>query len=376
MHDPFRRSRAKAGRKLRRAGVSALTEMWGTILGSAKPKKGKETKPRRPANKPAYPSSRSVGAAPDGAKDKDKARAPMPATSRSQTRIPRGATFKEGSHETEFGTRTYKIYVPAAARTATTPLPLVVMLHGCGQSPADFARGTGMNTLAEEFGFLVLYPAQARDAHHYRCWNWYKRSDQARGAGEPGLLAEMTRRIVADNDVDPARVYVAGLSAGAAAALILAIEYPDIFAAVGAHSGLAAASAHDTASMPRAMQGGDPGRRHDIRMPTIIFHGDGDKIIHPRNGRFIAIRANGPYGRLDLMEKKGRAVGGREFTRTVHRVGRGRPYVEQWVIHGSGHAWSGGHAAGTYTDPAGPDASREMVRFFLRHRITKKRRLT
>lgn len=376
MLDPFKHARAKTQRKLRRAGVSAINEMWGMVLGSSKSKKRKVVKSGRAASKATKPSSQSRKAVTKGAKTTVKARMPVPTTSRSQTKIPRGATFKDGQHETAFGTRSYKLYVPVAANTAKTPLPLLVMLHGCGQSSKDFARGTGMNTLAEEFGFLVLYPDQARDAHHYRCWNWYRRGDQKRGAGEPALLADMTRKIIPDWNVDPARVYVAGLSAGAAAALILATEYPDIFAAVGAHSGLPAGAAHDPASAPRAMQNGNPGERHNAPMPTIIFHGDADKIINSRNGRFIAIRALEPFAPLDRTEKKGRVHGGREFTRTVHRVGRGRPYTEQWVVHGAGHAWSGGHAAGSYTDPTGPDASREMVRFFLRHRTTKKRRLT
>ena len=224
MHDPFRRVRAKTQRKLRRAGASAITDMWGTILGPSKPKKRKARKPRTPARKAAKPASRPSKGATGGGTGKVKARAAVPATSRSQVKTPRGATFKAGQHETAFGTRSYNLYVPTAAKTALAPLPLLVMLHGCGQSSKDFARGTGMNTLAEEFGFLVLYPDQARDAHHYRCWNWYRRGDQKRGAGEPALLADMTRMVIADWNADPARVYVAGLSAGAAAALILATE--------------------------------------------------------------------------------------------------------------------------------------------------------
>jgi len=254
------------------------------------------------------------------------------------------------------------------------PLPLIVMLHGCGQTPDDFARGTGMNTLAEEFGFLVLYPAQSREAHLNRCWNWFKREDQTRGAGESALIADMTRRIIAQHNVEPARVYAAGLSAGASTALILATAYPDVFAAVGAHSGLAVGAAHDGGSAARAMQVGNPGTRHDAPLPTIIFHGDADRVVNPRNGRFVAIRAQEVYSGLDRTERTGRVAGGREFTRILHRVGKGRPYIAQWIIHGSGHAWSGGHSAGSYTDPTGPDASREMVRFFLKHRTTKKRR--
>jgi poly(3-hydroxybutyrate) depolymerase len=175
-------------------------------------------------------------------------------------------------------------------------------------------------------------------------------------------------------NVDPARVYAAGLSAGASAGLVLATAYPDIFAAVGVHSGLAVGTAHDAASAARAMQLGAPGRRHSDQMPTIIFHGDADKTVNPRNGRFVGIRALEPYKKLDRTEKPGKVVGGRAYVKEVYREGRGRPYMEQWTVLGAGHGWSGGHAAGSFTDPSGPDASREIVRFFLRHRTTKKRR--
>ena len=248
------------------------------------------------------------------------------------------------------------------------------MLHGCGQTSRDFARGTGMNNLAEEFGFLVLYPEQSRKSHNRRCWNWYRTEDQGRGAGEPALIASMTRQIIDEQRIDPAKVYVTGLSAGGSAALVIAAAYPDIFAAVGVHSGLALGAAHDANSVPRAMQFGAAGRRLTAQMPTIIFHGDADKVVSPRNGRFIAIRAVEPYNNLNKTEKTGQVSGGREFLRTVHRVGRGRSYAEHWVVRGSGHAWSGGSTDGSHTDPKGPDASREMVRFFLSHRTTKRRR--
>ncbi|MHA6325191.1 extracellular catalytic domain type 1 short-chain-length polyhydroxyalkanoate depolymerase [Roseivivax sp. CAU 1753] len=364
MYDPFKRSRAKAHRKLRRASVAAITDMWGALLTPAKPAR----KPAK-ANKPATTRRGSAKTAPPrtGA---DR----VPATLRSRPTGARGATFRNGTHDSAFGRRAYKLYVPKLVKTADAPLPLVVMLHGCGQSPQDFARGTGMNALAEEYGFLVLYPAQSRQAQFNRCWNWFKREDQARGAGEPALIAGLTREIVGAHRVDPARVYVAGLSAGGSAAMIVATAYPDIFAAVGVHSGLPVGAAQDAASATHAMQGGAPGRRHAVRMPTIVFHGDADKVVNPRNGRFVALRAVAPYARLDRSEVTGRVSGGHAYTRTRHRIGRGRPYSEHWVVHGSGHGWSGGHAGASYTDPAGPDASREMIRFFLRHRTTKKRR--
>lgn len=368
MFDPFKRARRKATKKLRRTAVSAMRDAWGAMLAPAKPVK------RTSVKKAAPPTGarKSVGSAKPG---KSAARPKPPATSRSKMAVPRGATFTSGTFECEYGARSYKLYVPAVAKKAEKPLPLIVMLHGCGQSADDFARGTGMNTLAEEFSFLVLYPEQSRKAHLNRCWNWFRRSDQKRGAGEPAGIAALTRQIMGEQLADPARIYVAGLSAGASAALIVVTAYPDVFAAVGVHSGLAAGTTHDAGSAARAMHGGSRGDRHDVMMPTIIFHGDADKVVNPRNGRFVAIRAQQAYSGLERTERKGRVTGGREFTRILQRVGKGRPYIEQWLIHGSVHAWSGGHSAGSYTDPIGPDASREMVRFFLRHRTTKKRRL-
>lgn len=367
MFDPFKRARSKAAKKVRRAAVSAMTDAWDTILVPAKPAKVKARK------KPKSPTTARKGTG-KVSSIRAATKSNVSTTAKSKASAPRGATFKTETYESAFGTREYGLYIPAVARTALGPLPLIVMLHGCGQTTADFARGTGMNALAEEFGFLVLYPAQARESHQYRCWNWYRSGDQVRDSGEPALLAGLTRKIIAEQIVDPAKVYVAGLSAGASAALVLSTAYPDIFAAVGAHSGLAVGAAHDAGTAPRAMQSGNPGQRHDIRMPTIIFHGDADKTVNPRNGRFIGIRALESYGHLTKLEKTDRVPDGREYVRTVHRIGKGRPYVEQWVVRGLGHAWSGGHAAGSYTDPKGPDASREMVRFFLRHRTTKKRR--
>ena len=190
------------------------------------------------------------------------------------------------------------------------------------------------------------------------------------------LLASLVRRIIASEAVDPARVYVAGLSAGASAALILASAYPDIFAAVGAHSGLSVGAAHDPVSAAVAMQHGAPGVRRSVMMPTISFHGSSDRVVNPRNGRFVVARALEPYPYLQRTEKTGKVPGGRGYVRISHRVGRGRALIEDWVVEGGPHAWSGGNTAGSYTDPTGPDASREMMRFFLRHRTTAKRRST
>lgn len=282
--------------------------------------------------------------------------------------MPARASFRTATHSCAFGKRQYKAYMPASAGSASASMPVVVMLHGCGQTPDDFAKGTRMNALAEEFRFLVIYPAQPREAHPRRCWNWFRPGDQLRDAGEPALLASLIREVLGQHNVDPARVYVAGLSAGGSAALVLARAYPDIVAAVGVHSGLPAGAAQSKASAMMAMAQGNPGIRWTAPMPTIIFHGDDDRVVHARNGRFIAIRALDLFPGSRATQVKRCVKGGRSYVRSTHRIGQGRPLVEHWLIEGSGHAWSGGSPAGRFVDPSGPDASREMVRFFLRHR--------
>lgn len=375
MFDPFKRARSKARKSLRRTTSSAFSSLFDSMKAAAKPAKRKASKAKKPAVKTvARKVTAGKGTSALNQRSKTNSKARGPATSRAKTTTPRGALFAKGTHVGEFGTRSYRLYIPVSAKTAAEPLPILVMLHGCGQTPEGFARGTGMNVLAEEFGFLVLYPAQSRDAHVNRCWNWFNREDQARGAGEPALIADLTQHIISEHKTDPARTYIAGLSAGASAALNVANAYPDIFAAVGAHSGLPVGAARDAASAITAMRIGAPGLQHPVQMPTISFHGDADTVVNPRNGRFIASRAVDPYPNLTKTEKTGQVSDGRKFERTTHRIGRGKPYTEHWVINGGGHAWSGGNAAGSYTDPSGPDASREMVRFFLRHRTTLKRR--
>ncbi len=375
MYSSFKRTRTRTLKRVRRSAASAMTDLWKAALKPATPAKRKAVKKVKATPTATKTSSKRSGTSSTASlKSAQTGKRKTPSTSTSRTTPPPGATFAKGLHTSPFGDRSYRLYVPAAARTAAAPLPLVVMLHGCSQTPEDFAQGTGMNALAEEFGFLVLYPAQARKAEVNRCWNWYKRGDQIRGEGEPALIASLTRRIIADHAIDPARIYVAGLSAGAAAALIAAMTYPDIFAAAGAHSGLPLGAAHDGASAIMAMQHGAPGRQNSVRMPTICFHGDADRVVNPRNGRFVAARALESFAGLQKTERKGQVPGGRSYVRIAHRVGKGRSFAEHWVVDGAGHAWSGGNSAGSFTDPSGPDSSREMIRFFLRHRTTLKQR--
>jgi poly(hydroxyalkanoate) depolymerase family esterase len=276
------------------------------------------------------------------------------------------------------GSRTYKLYVPSGLH-AGQPVPLIVMLHGCTQSPDDFAAGTRMNTLAEEQIFLVAYPAQPASANAQKCWNWFSPGDQERDGGEPALIAGITRQIMRDYAVDSARIYVAGLSAGGAAAAIMGAAYPDLYAAVGVHSGLACGAARDLPSAFAAMRRGGAGtlRRASSEVtasdaaqtvPTIVFHADGDTTVHPSNGDHVLAQAGTTAGNLTTTVEHGEvANGGRRFTRTLHADFCGIAVLEQWTVHGGGHAWSGGSPEGSYTDPRGPDASRAMLRFFLDH---------
>jgi poly(hydroxyalkanoate) depolymerase family esterase len=289
---------------------------------------------------------------------------------------PAGGQFIESIYSNAAGTRAYKLYIPSRYRGQA--VPLVVMLHGCTQSPDDFAAGTRMNAIADEQTCLVAYPAQSGDANPAKCWNWFRPGDQRRGQGEPSLIADITRQVMRDYAVDAGRVYVGGLSAGGAAAAVMGAAYPDLYAAIGVHSGLACGAASDVASAFAAMrQGGvsstatyaDAASIADRgpAVPTIVFHGDSDTTVHPRNGDHVIAQSKGAT-RAQTQVHRGRIDSGHAYTRTIHRDATGRAIFEHWEIHGAGHAWSGGSPAGSYTDPRGPDATREMLRFFLEHR--------
>jgi poly(hydroxyalkanoate) depolymerase family esterase len=301
--------------------------------------------------------------------------------------VPTGGRFVERSYTNQAGARSYKLYVPSGY--IGQEVPLVVMLHGCTQNPNDIAAGTQMNVLAEEHIFLVAYPAQAQGANMNKCWNWFKASDQQRGRGEPSLVAGITRQIIDEYNVADGRVYVAGMSAGGAMAALMAEAYPELYAAVGVHSGLAPGAAHDMPSAFAAMhQGGPATVRRDVPatvpagksariVPAIVFHGDCDKTVHPRNADHLLehyctttttdsrdeVSGSTSQGTV----RQGQVPGGHSYTRATYRDAGGRDIVERWTVHGLGHAWSGGSSTGSYTDPKGPDASAEMVRFFNEH---------
>lgn len=281
--------------------------------------------------------------------------------------------FTVGRFTSGVGTRDYKLYIPRGYHEQ--PLPLVVMLHGCTQNPDDFAAGTDMNRLAEEQFFCVLYPAQPTTANTSKCWNWFKAEDQQREGGEPSIIAGMTRQVIDTCGLDASQVYVAGLSAGAAMATTLAMTYPDLFAAVGVHSGLPHGVATSLPDALGVMQGGTgplgnsgkkPGTEWASEVPAIIFHGDRDTTVHPGNADRVAAQYN-MSRQAGATVERGKVANGHAYTCTTHRDAAGEPRLEQWCIKGAGHAWSGGSAKGSYTDPKGPDATKEMLRFFFQH---------
>ena len=312
--------------------------------------------------------------------------APQPQTfpGRMPDGSPRGK-FITGSYTNQAGSRVYKLYIPSGYRGQS--LPLVVMLHGCTQNPDDFAAGTRMNQVAEQQKCFVLYPAQAQSANPSKCWNWFKQGDQRRDRGEPSIIAGMTRQITSSYSIDPRRVYVAGLSAGGAMAVTMGMAYPEVYAAIGVHSGLPYAAAHDVPSAFAAMRQsssangrmgiGAAGESTVCDVPTIVFHGDRDTAVHPCNGEQVAAQSRGvgANGNSDTRAgvgnratvQRGQVAQGHAYTRTIYRDASGQAIVEHWLVHGAGHTWSGGSVSGSFTDPKGPDATQEMIRFFWEH---------
>ncbi|WP_428490376.1 extracellular catalytic domain type 1 short-chain-length polyhydroxyalkanoate depolymerase [Rhodopila sp.] len=281
-----------------------------------------------------------------------------------------GGAFNARGFSGPAGTRPYKVYIPTSY--AGQPVPLVVMLHGCTQSPDDFAAGTRMNKAAEANSFIVAYPAQTGTANAQKCWNWFNPADQQRNGGEASLIAGITRQVIHDFAIDPSRVYVAGLSAGAAAAAIMANTYPELYAAVGIHSGLACGAARDMQSAFTAMQRGNDGARSATGriVPAIVFHGDRDTTVNARNAD--AVIAQTLRGQpLRTQVETAQVPNGHAYTRTSRIDSDGNTLTEQWAVHGAGHAWFGGSRDGSYTDPRGPDATAEMLRFFRQHPLSR-----
>jgi poly(hydroxyalkanoate) depolymerase family esterase len=276
-------------------------------------------------------------------------------------------SFIEGCFANSHGSRRYKLFIPSGR--AGKPLPLLVMLHGCLQDPDDFALGTRMNDIAEEQRIFVLYPEQSEAANQTRCWNWFDPANQQRDQGEPSIIAGMTREVIGSYNIDARRVYIAGMSAGGAMAAIMAATYSELYAAVGIHSGLPYGAAQNFLAAIAAMKDGAAigARLLSNRIPLIVFHGDQDIMVNARNGEQLVSQWLGdsaPNRTQDISTAQAREGNGRAFTRTRYHDGAGRAVAENWLVHDAGHAWSGGGSAGSFADASGPDASREMLRFF------------
>jgi len=278
-----------------------------------------------------------------------------------------GGQFVQQTYADPHGSHPYKLYIPSGYRGQ--PVPLIVMLHGCTQSPDDFAAGTRMNEAAEAETCLVAWPQQVLSANPQKCWNWFRQVDQQRDSGEPSAIAGITHEVMRTYAVDRRRIYIAGLSAGGAAAAIMGETYPDLYAAVGVHSGLPCGAAHDLPSALAAMRLGSNGiigRAGSGMPPTIVFHGDGDTTVNPKNGdAVVAQAANG--NRWRARRREGSVRDGHTWERTQYLDDDGMVKAEHWLIRGAGHAWSGGSPDGSFTDPHGPDATAAMMRFFLAH---------
>jgi poly(hydroxyalkanoate) depolymerase family esterase len=362
--DPPQALPAGPGAKLRRAIPGWLTRRR-TPPGQDNETLVRPNQPEAPAvNQPAAPSVKRP-AAPAVKRPAAPAvkRPATPAVKRSPGR------FEAFSYANAAGTRDYRLYVPSGHGGA--PMPLVVMLHGGTQDAATFAAATGMNDLAERQGFLVAYPEQPSSANPGKFWNWFVPAHQRRDAGEPSLIAGITRQVIERYGADASRVYVAGFSAGGAMAAVMATVYPDLYAAAGVHSGLPYAAAGDMASAFAAMKQGSsrPAGSTARPVPLIVFHGDRDTTVAPANAAALmgdVLAAAAPETPPAIVTT-GQVPGGHAYTRTRYQDPAGVALAERWIIHQGGHTWSGGVPHGSYTDPRGPDASAELIRFFDEH---------
>lgn len=302
-------------------------------------------------------------------------------------------TFQQYTYSGSAGSRPYYVYTPANYQ-AGTAVPLIIMLHGCTQTPTDFAAGTQMNALADQKQFIVVYPQQTSTYNSEDCWNWFQTADQARGSGEPAIIAGIVQSVEQTTSqwtIDTNRVYVAGMSAGAAMAVIMAATYPDIFAAMGSESGLEyqAATSLTAATTAQSQGGPNPTQQGQAAynamgsaarlVPTITFQGQSDYTVYPINGDQIVQQwmetdhlASSAYNAsfnspTTTTNGQVSGSGGHSYTVQTWNDSNGSEIQEYWKINGMGHAWSGGSSSGSYTDPNGPSATNAMYTFFMNH---------
>jgi poly(hydroxyalkanoate) depolymerase family esterase len=297
-----------------------------------------------------------------------------------------------GTASTSTGSRNYRLWVPSGLEKQN-PVPLVMMLHGCMQKPEDLATISGMNEIADRNGFLAVYPEQTIEANPLRCWNWFDPKHQSRDSGEPALLAAVVKQVQTTNSVDANRIYVVGISAGAAMAVVMGVTYPDLFNGIGVCAGLEFKAGTNAETGLAAMkQGGPDPRQQGIvafnaiaenlrgkskrRMPLIVFQGDADPYVNPLNAEQLITqwaktndyledaRDNDSVKNQPASKTEGSVPGGHEFTKSVYNDRAGRLLLEKWMVKGLSHAWSGSPTAGPFADPKGPNASLEMWRFF------------
>jgi poly(hydroxyalkanoate) depolymerase family esterase len=313
-------------------------------------------------------------------------------------------TFTESSYGTGADAREFWTYVPSSA--PTQPRALVVALHGCTQTAPDFATGSRWNALAEAAGFVVVYPEQSAAANGTQCWNWFLPEHQVRGAGEPGTIAGITQQAIAAHGIDPSRVYVTGVSAGADMTAILAATYPDLYAAVAPFAGCAYSTCADVAGTLAYAQMGPRARV----VPAMVMQGTADVLNNFALGETLAAQAVATNDLADDGEDNdsvpdqptstehvgldesfvsnagtagdtcvrnhqfpcaGGVVGAESYPYSIerHADATGCSVVDFWIVHGLGHDYPGGDPAGTFTDPIGPDATREIWKFFGQHRL-------
>jgi len=298
-----------------------------------------------------------------------------------------------GSASSSSGSRNYKLWVPSGYDKRKSS-PLVMMLHGCMQKPEDLAAISGLNEIADRNTFLVVYPEQTVEANPLRCWNWFDPKHQARDSGEPALLAAVVKQVQASNSIDANRVYIAGISAGAAMAVVMGVTYPDLFNGIGVCAGLEfkAGTSAETGLAAMKQGGPDPKQQGLIafkaiaenlpgkskqRMPVIVFQGDADPYVNSLNADQLINQWAKTNDYLDdgkdndsvksqpASQTEGTLPGGHDFTRSIYTDRAGRLLMEKWMVKGLGHAWSGSPTAGPFGDPKGPNASLEMWRFFV-----------